>query len=100
MSEVRGPCPAAVTFGSLLDARVEGWLSGFADSVGAQAAVLAVCSDDGAALEPRWATGYPAEVLHTWRRIDLSQHMPLVSGARTARPWSSARSPSSSPDSR
>jgi serine phosphatase RsbU (regulator of sigma subunit) len=78
MSEVRGPCPAAVPTGSVLDARVEGWLCGFADSVGAQAAVLAVCSDDGAALEPRWATGYPEEVLHTWRRIDLSEDIPLV----------------------
>jgi hypothetical protein len=74
MSEV---CSAAPT-GPVVDARVEGWLSGFVDSVGAQAAVLAVGSDDGAALEPRWATGYPAEVLHTWRRVDLAERTPLV----------------------
>jgi serine phosphatase RsbU (regulator of sigma subunit) len=78
MSEVRGPCRPAVPVGSLVDARIEGWLGGFADSLGAQAAVLAVCSDDGTALEPRWATGYPEEVLHTWRRIDLTEHTPLV----------------------
>jgi len=57
---------------------MEGWLCGQADALGACAAVVALLSDDGTALEPRWSIGYPEEVVHSWRRIEVSERTPLV----------------------
>jgi serine phosphatase RsbU (regulator of sigma subunit) len=58
------------------------WLRSQAERLGAAAAVLALMTPDGLALEPVWWMGYPEELIDSWRRVSLSLSAPLTDALR------------------
>ncbi|WP_408888821.1 response regulator [Myxococcus faecalis] len=55
-------------------------------AAGAKAGAVNLLSDDGEALEIVDAVGYPEQVLSRWRRIPLSQRVPLTEAVREQKP--------------
>jgi signal transduction histidine kinase len=55
-------------------------------TLGARAGLIALVSEDGAALEIARAFGYPGETLETWRRFPLDLPTPLADAVRTREP--------------
>jgi PAS domain S-box-containing protein len=78
----------AVTIGSALtrDEVATQLVRHAVDAIGADAALVVVCSDDGTALELLSWAGYDPALLAHWRRFPLDAPMPICDAVKSAQP--------------